>query len=310
MHKGIIITLPALIFSLWPLQLPAVMDASSPKTRELTCSAKKSIGDEIRKLQPGDTLLVSGVCYENLVLSEEFHNITLDGQELATINGPDPSLSTIIVRGTGITIRGFTITGGSNGVLVNRGGRARIDGNTIDGVGSNGINVNQNSAAIIVNNMIQNNPGDGIIVNENSAARIGFQSTDEIVASANMIQNNGERGINLIRSSNARIVGNIISNNTEDGVFVNRSSQADVSSNEINGNGGNGIFVTRNSGVNLGSDSGDGIFDASNITSANNTVNGIRCRINSYVDGRRGSLTGNGGATNFNDGTCVDSTNP
>ncbi len=296
-------------FILSPCVSQAVMDASEPKTRELTCSAKKTIGEEIRKLDPGDTLLVYGTCNENLLITEEFHNITLDGQGSATINGPDASLSTVVIRGTGITIRGFAIAGGSNGILVSRGGTALIDGNTIDTTGNNGININQNSSARIVNNTIQNNPGDGIVINESSSARIGYRSSSDTAASLNMIQHNGDQGVTVARASNARIVGNIISNNGGNGVLVNRGSHTDLSANTFDGNGESGVLVTRNSAVNLGSDNGAGIFDAPNVTTVNNGVNGIRCRINSSADGRLGSLNGGGGAISF-DGSCINSLNP
>ena len=295
------------VMSLW--FLPSAGDAGEPKTRKVTCSPEKTIGDELRKLDPGDTLLVSGICNENVLIPEEIHNITLDGQGAATINGPDATRSTVNNRGNGITIREFIITGGDTGILVSRGGTALIDGNTIQNVGNHGINVNQRSSARIINNTIENNPGNGILVNENSSVRVGFLSPDDVAASPNIIQNNGENGISVTRSANARIVGNTISNNNDNGVLVNRGSHADISSNTLDDNAGSGVFVTRNSGVNLGSDAGAGIVDAPNSTTVNNDVNGIRCRINSYADGRLGSLNGNAGATSF-DASCVNSLNP
>ncbi|MBI2985301.1 MAG: right-handed parallel beta-helix repeat-containing protein, partial [Deltaproteobacteria bacterium] len=282
---------------LW--SLPSAGDAGEPKTREVTCSSKKTIGEELRKLDPGDTLLVSGVCSENVVIPEEIHRITLDGQGTATINGPDATRAAINVRGRVITIRGFTITGGENGVMVDDGGAALIDGNSIQSTGSNGVLVNRHSSARIIDNTIQNNPGAGILVTEGSSARIGFLSGSDTVASPNIIQSNGGSGVNVTRSSQTRIVGNTISNNTDNGVLVNRGSHADIASNAINGNAGDGVLVIRNSGVNLGEDAGTGIFDSPNITTVNNGGFGIRCRINSYADGRRGSLNGNAGATSF-----------
>jgi parallel beta-helix repeat protein len=124
-----------------------------------------------------------------------------------------------------------------------------------------------------------------------------------------MIQNNKENGIIVTGSSNARIVGNTISGNGNHGVLITRVSHADVSSNTIDSNGGDGVFVFRNSGVNLGEDTGSGIFDSPNTTNVNNTGFGVRCAINSYADGRRGTLNGASGAFSFPTG-CVDSTNP
>src|SRR5262245_64337426 len=57
----------------------------------------------------------------------------------ATINGPNPSDATILVRGNGITIRNFaSITGGETGITVTRGAAAIIDNNVIQTTGRNG----------------------------------------------------------------------------------------------------------------------------------------------------------------------------
>ena len=102
-------------------------------TIEVDCSSA-TLQAAIEKAKPGDTLLVSGTCKENLVIHEEVVRVTLDGQGKATINAPDATKHTITVRGRGITIKGFTITGGRNGLMVNDGGQATIDGNTVQGV--------------------------------------------------------------------------------------------------------------------------------------------------------------------------------
>ncbi len=255
---------------------------------------------------PGDTILVSGTCNENVTIPEGKDRITLDGGGQATIRGPDATGNTIRVRGRGITITAFTITGGRTGIDVLRGGTAVIDGNTIEGTGQNGINVGSWGAADIVNNTIHNNPGHGIFLPGNSFAFIGFRTAIDTVASPNIIRNNGIHGISVTFSSSARIVGNTISDNTRNGVNVDRASQANISDNTIDGNGQNGIFVTENSGVNLGSDTGDGIFDAPNRTKVNNGLHGIRCRVGGYGNGRIGTLNGNSGPKDFGT-SCIDS---
>ena len=277
---------------------------------QLICDHQRTISDALRRLRPGDTLSVSGACNENVQIPEQVVNITLDGQGTATINGPDASSSTIVVRGNGITIRNFaSITGGETGITVTRGGAALIDRNVIQNTGTNGIVVIQSSSARIINNTIQENPQTGIVISESSSARIGFNMADDTEASPNVIQKNNENGIVVTRSSSARIVGNTISSNTDNGVVVTRVSHGDVSSNTIDGNGGDGVFVSRNSGVNLGEDTGSGIFDAPNTTNANNGGFGIRCVINSYGDGRIGALKGGSGAVLFA-ANCVNATSP
>jgi parallel beta-helix repeat protein len=283
---------------------------SGAATFQLVCGHQRTISDAVRRLRPGDILSVSGACNENVLIPEQVVNITLDGQGTATINGPDASSSTITVRGNEITIRNFaSITGGGNGITVTRGGTALIDSNVIQNTGNTGVVVTQSSSARIINNTIQGNPASGIVINESSSARIGFNMTDDTEASPNVIQNNGENGIVVTGSSNARIVGNTISGNRDNGVIVNRVSHGDVSSNTIDSNGGDGVFVFRNSGVNLGEDTGSGIFDSSNTTNVNNGGFGIRCAINSYGDGRIGTLNGAGGAVSFAP-NCINATIP
>ena len=80
-------------------------------TIQVDCSSA-SLQAAIEKARPGDTLLVSGTCKENLVIPEDVQKITLDGQGKATIKGRDPKKDTIFVRGrVDITVRGFTLKG-------------------------------------------------------------------------------------------------------------------------------------------------------------------------------------------------------
>lgn len=315
--------------SLWSLVVFMVLFNVAPpvvqaETKKRTCGPQpgQQLQHFLDELNPGDTLLVSGTCNENVVIGEGRRNIALDGQGSATINGPDSGEPTVNIRGRRITIRGFTITGGREGIHTHRGGSAIIDGNTIQNVGTSGIGVHNQSNAIIVNNTIQNNPEDGINVIGGSNAFIGIRSARDTVASFNTIQNNGRRGVFVTRGSNARIVGNTISGNDDGGVVVTAVSQADISDNTINDNGTAtaspptaGISVGENSGVNLGRDAGTGILDLPNkTTGAANKNFGIRCFINSYANGRLNNGTGtplagtNGQTNGFPPGgSCVNS---
>ncbi len=283
-------------------------DAAPQRLRQVDCDQARpgALQRAIDRARPGDTILLSGTCYENLTIPVGKDLITLDGGGKATINGPDVTLNTILVRGRGITITGLTITGGRVGIDVGRGASAVIDGNTIEGTGRFGITLGSWGTANIVNNTIQNNPGHGILVTGNSFAFIGFATADDTVASPNTIRNNGIHGIYVTWSSSARIVGNTISDNLRNGVNVDRASQANISDNTIDGNGQNGVFVTENSGVNLGSDTGSGIFDAPNRTTVNNGLRGISCRVGGYGNGRLGTLNGNSGSKDFAT-SCLDS---
>jgi parallel beta-helix repeat protein len=276
---------------------------------EVDCNRERSgaLQRAIDRSRLGDTLLVLGTCNENVTVQSGNDLLTLNGGGNATINGPDPALNTLTVRGArGITVTGFTITGGRVGVAVDRGATAVVDGNTIESTGRNGITLGGWSSANIVNNTIQNNASHGILVTGSAFGFIGFGSADDTVASPNIIRNNGMHGISLQFSSSARIAGNTISDNLRNGINVAQASQATISTNAIDANGQNGISVSENSGVNLGSDTGVGLFEAPNTTSANNGLRGISCSVGGYGNGRIGTLNGITGATNFGT-SCIDS---
>jgi parallel beta-helix repeat protein len=284
-----------------------ITDDDSSSGGALDCSAG-TLQAAVNNAAPGDTIFVGGTCNENVVIRNDAQRITLKGEGTATINGSNPNSPALIVRGKGIVIQGFTITGGSVGIDLNRGSNAFVDGNVIENASGHGIVVGPGAFAGVINNLIRNNLGAGIVVNENSSARIGFSEDSDTAAAGNAIQDNAV-GILVTNQSNARIVGNDISSNDGDGVLVIRRSSADISNNAINGNGTDGIRVEDNSVVQLGQDSGSSIFELPNDTSTNNTGFGLSCALGGVADGRQGTLTGTSGATDF-DAACIDDLSP
>jgi hypothetical protein len=293
------------------LSLSTSVGRAESVTHTLTCGPEKTIGQAIKTLKPGDTLLVSGTCNENLALGQEVARIILDGQGTATING-DSSANAVTVTGRGITIRGFVITGGApQAVSVSDGGSALIDGNTIQFADRNGIAVFRNSSADIINNTIQYNPLSGIAIQSNSSARIGWLGPpNNRISAPNTIQNNGAQGVQVYRESSAQIFSNTIQNNGSHGVFVDRNSQAEIAACTITGNAGDGILGMRNAGLDIGTDATGATpnFD-DNTNTGTNTGWGVRCTIDGFVDGRLGTLTGAAGGKMFAEG-CVDSVVP
>lgn len=286
------------------------MGHGEPGSHTLTCGPDKTIAQAIRRLKPGDTLTVSGTCNENLQLGEEVQRITLDGQGAAAITA-DASANAITVTGRAITIRGFTITGGAQGIAVLDGGSAVIDGNTIQHAAMNGITVFRNSTAHIINNTIQNNASSGIQLQNSSSARIGFTGPPSTrVRASNTIQNNGAPGIQVLRGSSAQIFSNAIENNGSHGVIVDRNAQAEIAACNITGNVGDGIRGMRNAGVDIGTDATGATpqFDDDTNTGTNGGF-GVRCTIDGFVDGRLGALTGTSGGKNFAE-ACTDSVVP
>ena len=283
--------------------------------QSVNCDNGGTIAGALPSLKPGDTLVVSGTCNESINILAEASRLTLDGQGKATIQSADTAPNVIQIEGREITIKGFTISGGRNGIAVVRGGTAVIDGNTIQNSGAGrqpgsglGINVAQLSFAAIINNTIQNNNSVGILVHENSAARIGFVDVAG-TGLPNIIQNNGTYGIQVTRGAIARVVGATVQNNGADGILVERASQAEVANNTISGNTGNGITVTGNSGVDIVI--GAATVDQPNKTDAgaSNGGFGIQCSQGAYISGSLGTLTGAAGTMDL-DATCINALRP
>jgi parallel beta-helix repeat protein len=272
--------------------------AAEARTITVDCTAGQKIGPRLFFALPGDTLRVSGVCNERVVLEEHKVGLTLDGQGTAEIVSPDATQNAVIIRARGTVLRGFRITGGRHGVSVQDGGYVVIDGNVIENNGEDGINVSDSSWAGIVNNTVRSNGSDGITVNDNSSARIGFVDGQASVASPNTIDGNRRAGITVNRSSNARIAGNSFTGNADYAVRLVRGGQADVADNAMNNNRG-GILVRENSTAIL-ADAGDGPGEFLRRPNTGvNTQNGVRCEFAGVVRGPIGTLTGTAAQINI-----------
>ena len=271
--------------------------------RLVDCRAGDTIGEALTatpSLKPGDTLLVSGTCVENVEITLD--GITLDGQGSATLRGADSSRDTLRFVGVrAATVTGLRIAGGRDGIQTRWATTVYILNNTIEQTGRNGIQLTRSSYAHISNNVIRNNPRNGIEV-QDSRTRIGGTLDEPPQPFPNVIEDNGGQGIVVSRGSVARINGNTIRRSGQNGIFVEKVSQADIGSNLIENNAQSGIQATQNSGVNLGADTGTGLEQSPNSSGARNGQWGIDCSLGAYADGRLGSLTGARGQKNFTEG--------
>jgi hypothetical protein len=276
-------------------------------TVSVDCDKGGTIMDAVAKTQPGDTVLVSGYCKEHVNIAPEIMRITLDGQKKSTVHHPGGKAASghaVYIRGKEITIKGFAVTGGLDGIHLSGPASAVIDGNVVVKNSGRGIHIDKGSIARILNTTVEESGGIGIDITGASYAYIGVFIPRVPALAPNIIRNNGGPGINIERTSGAWIVGNTINNNKGNGITVHRNAQADVIANVINANGGDAISVSFGSGVNLVSEPRK---DGPNQTVAgqNNGGAGIRCMVGGYVDGPMGTLAGTQGAK-WVDNSCVD----
>jgi hypothetical protein len=287
-----------------PLCLTAVPFVRAA-TVNVDCNAGAAIGPILGSMKPGDVILVQGTCRENLLIESEVQRITIDGQGKATIDAPDARRPAVQVLGREVTIAGFTVTGGTFGIAINRGATGTIDRNTVRNAAIGGLEVSHNSFARIINNTVERNQQHGILVLGSASAHIGVVGTDDQTPRPNVVKDNAADGIQVLRASTARIIGNTISGNGRNGLTVQQASHADVAGNTFDGNGQDAIRVAGNSGVNL-ADSAMLLFTRPNTTTKPNGAFGIQCEIGAYIDGAIGSLTGKMGVKDVSDRSCTD----
>jgi len=266
------------------------------KTRKAKCEKGQSLQKRIDKAKPGDTILITGTCLENVVIPADKSDLLIIGENGAGISGPDSDSNTVEVRGRDITIQNLTIQGGKDGISALFGAHVTILGCTIGSCnnGGNGIFVGNGSFADIglsgppnARQFSANNITgcrNGILVDRVSGAEI----------SDNLITNN-HVGIELISGAAAKIGvpfgastgANSISNNTGDGVRVLLGSSTEIIGNLLNGNGGDGVRIEGNSTAKL---------DA-NVTEILNGGYGLFCEGNSFATGSLNTLNGLDGAS-------------
>src|SRR4051812_21083663 len=146
-------------------------------TLNVDCDAGQAVNAAVRSAKPGDTVLVSGTCKEQVSIPPEVVNITLDGQKKTTIvhpGGNQPSPHALYNRGKEVTIKNFTVTGGLDGIHLSGPASTVIDGNIVTKNKGRGIHIDKGSVARILNTTVEESGLIGIDVTGASYAYIGL----------------------------------------------------------------------------------------------------------------------------------------
>lgn len=248
-----------------------------------------------------NTIIVSGTCHEN-VLIQSFDRLTLQAESGASIddpsNGNGPTVT--ILDSQRVAIQGFTINGGSPGILCGDYSLCRFSQNTVQNTADNGVFIVR-SRAEFAGDVIQNNPARGLVLREQSTARIsGVTLQGNPNAGADVhdgsflyslqstIQNNGF-GIRSEQST-LRIELSTIGNNSLDGVQLQEGSTAWFAvlagPNTIIGSGFEGVSVN---------DLSFAAFDPGNSITGSLQPPDVVC--NPQYSATRGATTNIGGGT-------------
>jgi Right handed beta helix region len=209
-----------------------------------------------------NTVTVSGTCNENLQI-EGFDRLKLISTSGASINDKSGGLNPVIyiADSRSVTVQGFAINGGNDGVMCDAASVCYLTGNNIQSsVGQEGVAVITGSHGFLANNVIQNNAQRGLTANDGSqvsssndkfvgnvSSGIFMNSGAYLAATNSVIQNNGTDGSDATVVADHSTLGLIactVSGNLQNGVSLQRSSEARFDSPSIvNGNGGTGVSV-------------------------------------------------------------------
>jgi len=254
-----------------------------------------------------NTILVSGSCQENITI-QSLDNLTLTAQNGASItDASGGSLDVIdIFDSHRLSLNGFSINGGANGVVCADASLCRLSGNTVQTSSGYGVIV-ASSHATLNGDKMQNNAARGLsIINggyvdatgvtvQGSFDGIVLNTRGTVTLSNSTITGNQNRGVLAVTSSTVRLIGTNVTANGGDGVSLQQSSQAKFDSlfaiNTVTNNGGAGVSVD---------DLSFAFFAPTSVVTGN--VGGTDVVCNPQFSATRGALTNiGGGRTN-----CVE----
>lgn len=244
------------------LAFPPVANALTDLTINVDCAAGQRIGNALKWPTLFDrrlVVIVNGTCAENVTIERD--DVVLRAHASGgAVSAPDSGLPAILVNGARrVTIEKLTVVGGRHGVLFAGSATGRIQGDaaivpTISNAALDGVRIESGSYAAVEGATIQNNGQTGIRV-----AGAGATVTSSTLKSNGFYGAIVTRGANsvlgAVDDSGTICCGNTIENNNLNGLVVSESSSASLYANTIRNNGnstaGYGILVAFESMVRL-----------------------------------------------------------
>lgn len=209
---------------------------------------------------PPITINVSGTCKES-VLIQNFDRLTLQTKTGAVIIGPPKTVNAAvtILQSTYVTVQGFLIQGGSDGLDCLENSICNLNELTVENSTNGGVAFGR-SAGILTANVFQNNAARGLNLANgskvlvvggtsqgNAADGIGVVSGSNLTMQNATIQNNAGDGVRVLLGSSLRMFDTVISGNAGNGITLfsqaNGSLEQITTGNVVTGNTGNGMAI-------------------------------------------------------------------
>jgi hypothetical protein len=177
-----------------------VMTGASPalaRTLKVNCNTGGTITKALENAKRGDTIQVTGTCKERFTITTD--RLTLDGQGSAILDGGGGFKANAVFEGVitidgarGVTIAGFTVQGGPDGITCKRGAACLVRNSILQDNADEGLQVSENSTAEVTDSTFRRNGEWGIVVFDNSS--LLFHGTVSLT-------NNGKSGLGVIFTS-------------------------------------------------------------------------------------------------------------
>jgi len=205
--------------------------------------------------QGPNTLRISGTCHENIVI-QAFDRLSLIAEPGAVLKdasgGQEPVIN--ITDSRRIYIQGFTISGGSSGVLCFDGSLCRLSGNTIEGSTNAGVWVNH-SQATFSGDVFQDTGDPGLAIEASNVSASGvtvqrslgagiYDADGSVLEAYQMnIQDNRGDGIAVLSQSHMELGVSTLNNNAYNGIDAGFQSEVLLLQNTVTTNGYNGVSI-------------------------------------------------------------------
>ena len=252
-----------------------------------------TIGAAIKAVQSSEesgpvTISVTGQCRENVVI-QSIDRLTLNALGGASIvDASEGNLSTVTIDDSrDVTLNGFTVSGGLDGVDCLDGSLCRFNEDTVQNSDPNqgaGIFVGADSYALILGGALQNN-AVGLAVSNGSKAKLGGVSVHG--NSSGLFVNNGSLVLFFSSSSTA---------NAGPGIQVAHGSTLVCGSCTVTGNGADGIDVADSSNVSLSPNFGLANPPGYSVTGNGGAGISLQSLSGAAFFGDQGSVSPNNGA--------------
>jgi len=319
-HFKKILILPLLI----PLALVAVPltsrtgDADTNRRQVVNCDRGENIAEVLARAEPGDTIRVTGTCFERVSIKTD--RITLDGQGAATLDGGGGPASefdgVVTIDGaSGVTIQGFTVQNGpGEGILGTHGAAFSVRNTTVQDNGFTGVAVAEGSTAELTDcSILRNGLGIDVYTQSSAVLKGSIRTNDNLTSGADI------NGTSIIEVRGAQVEA---SRNGGFGLFAGSNSQLAVFGFDVSRGSTFTIDANGQGGIALG-DSILNVFESATIAITNSPL-GMFVRAGKIASpagtfvienngvgldfSMDGSATFRGGLTVRNNGTGVPTT--